>query len=230
MDSERISAALERAGRPGAPRVEVLAPRRLPALRRLGIVSGSFDPITVAHVAVAAALVAGGADLTLLLYSAGTLPKDGGGRSSAPLLSAEDRVASVVAVSRAHPELGAAVCSHGLLADQAEAVARRFPGAAVVMGMGSDKVRQLFDPRWYGDPRAALERLFALAEVVYALRAGDDDPGDALEPGWRSRLRRVDLPPAVAGISSTSVRDRLRAGGDVSALVPAEARPFLPVH
>jgi nicotinamide-nucleotide adenylyltransferase len=226
VDRGRIREVLDRARRPGPPRLEVLDGS--PSEGVVGLVPGSFDPMTVAHVGLAEAM---DADLALFLYSPATLQKETGpgGSPEPPLLSEEDRVASVLAVVGPRPGRGVAVCSHGLLADQAEAAARAFPRAALVFGVGSDKIRQLLDPRWYRDRDTDLSRLFSLAEVAFAVRSGDDgpDPVEAAGAPWGSRIRRLDLDPRLAGISSRAVRAALRRGQDVTDVVPAEVLPFL---
>lgn len=227
MDPIATRAALERSRAPGRSRLEVLRPT--PAVEVLGLVPGSFDPMTVAHAALAEAL---DADLTLFVYSPRTLPKQAGpgGAASAPLMEEEDRVASLLAYCRARPGLGVALSSHGLLIDQAEAAAAWFPRARLVFGVGSDKVLQILDPRWYPDPGAALGRLFTLAEVAYAIREGDRDPLDtrpAGAAGWGGRLRPLLLPEHVRAISSRRTREAVRRGEGADAMVPPEVRPFV---
>jgi nicotinamide-nucleotide adenylyltransferase len=225
MDRGRIREALDRARRPGPPRLEVLDGGH--GAGGVGLVPGSFDPMTVAHLGLAEAL---DSDLGLFLYSPATLQKESGpgGPPEPPLLSEEDRVASVLAVVRPRPRLGMAVCSHGLLADQAEAAARAFPRSSLVFGVGSDKIRQILDPRWYRDRDADLSRLFTLAEVAYSVRSGDDRPEPAEAAGpWGSRIRRLDLDPRLARVSSRTIRAALRRDEDVSAVVPDEVGPFL---
>jgi nicotinic acid mononucleotide adenylyltransferase len=192
-------------------------------------VAGSFDPMTVAHAAMAETLDAA---VVLLVWSPATLPKEAGpgGAPAAPLFEPEERIASLLAYGAARPNVAVALCSHGLYADQAEAAAAAFPDARLVFGLGSDKLRQLFDPRWYRDRDAALARLFAVADVAYAVRAGDEAVvGELLarEDRWRPRLRRLDLDPVVAEVSSRSVRRDLRRGADVTALVPDQVLPFV---
>jgi nicotinic acid mononucleotide adenylyltransferase len=193
------------------------------------MVPGSFDPMTVAHAALAGSV---GAELALLVWSSATLPKERGpgGGAAPPLLEPEDRLASMQAWCAPRPWAQVAICSHGLLADQAEATAAAFPGARLVFGIGSDKVLQLLDPGWYEDRDADLGRLFARAEVAWALRSGDEEPIRAAlerEPRWRGRIRRLDLPADVAEISSRAVRRAVRRGEDVAASVPPEVLPFV---
>jgi len=227
----RIGRALARANESGPPRLEVLWPYSPGSPERVGIVSGSFDPMTLAHAAMADAL-ARSAELVLFLYSPRTLPKEAGpgGDPGAALLSPRDRVASLLAYCRSRRGRGVAVCSHGLYADQAEAAVGALPGADIVFGVGSDKLVQLADPKWYEDRDRALDRLLSVARVAYAVRQGQDEPvaGVLKEMHrWRERIQPVDLPSGLADLSSRRVREVVANGGDVGDLVPSEVLPFI---
>jgi nicotinamide-nucleotide adenylyltransferase len=225
MDRRALATAIDRARRPGGPTLEILGASP-PPVRSAGLVAGSFDPMTVAHRALAEALET---DLTLLVWSPATLPKEEGpgGDPSPPLLQPEDVLASLLAWCEPRPWARVAVCSHGLLADQVEAAAAAFPGARLVLGMGSDKVLQLLDPRWYRDRDAVLERLLERAEVAAAPRAGHAMESVVRRTPWPDRIRTLRLPAELAAVSSRAVREAVRAGQDVSALVPAEILPFV---
>jgi nicotinamide-nucleotide adenylyltransferase len=216
--------ALGRARAATEPRLEVLG--GAPPVGSLGLVPGSFDPMTVAHAALVEALEV---DLALLVYSPRTLPKDPSpGGVEPPLLDEADRIGSLLAYAAGRDWVEVALCSHGRLVDQTEAATAAFPGARLMFGVGSDKVAQILDPRWYQDPAAEIGRLFALVEIRYGVRSGSkmDHVIGAAGP-WRSRLRPLDLPEGVAALSSTRVRAALRRGEDVDPLVPPEIRPFL---
>jgi nicotinate-nucleotide adenylyltransferase len=226
---EELLAELRSADRPRL----VLRPeplRRGP--KRVALVAGSFDPMTVAHAALAEAAMER-ADLAVLLYSARTLPKEG--PPLGPLLSEPERIAALDAFCRNRTRMVVGLCSHGLLADQVEAARDRFPPARLILVMGSDKLLQLLDHRWYGDRDAVLDVLFRESEVLFALRSGDEDAVQEVLAGlkdspWRSRLTQLQVPPSLAAVSSRVVRERLRRGEDVGPLVPPEARSFLPRH
>jgi nicotinamide-nucleotide adenylyltransferase len=192
----------------------------------VALLSGSFDPLTIAHAHLAERAMAV-AEAVVLVYAVDTLPKEGA--AAPPLLPVPDRLEVMRRYARSEQRRFLGLCSHGLLADQAEAAGERFPGAELWMVTGSDKVQQLFDPRWYEDRDEALERLFARARVLYAERAGTEGVVDDLlarpeNERWRDRLRRLDVPPEIAGLSSRMVRELVRRGDDVLALVPPEAR------
>lgn len=224
VDRRALAAAIGRTARPGRPRLEILGASPTP-VRSVGLVAGSFDPMTVAHAALAEAL---GTDLTLLVWSPATLPKETGpgGAPSPPLVEPETVLASLVSWCEPRPWARTAVSSHGLLVDQVEAAAASFPRSRLVLGMGSDKLRQLLDRRWYKDRDSVLDRLFDRAEVATAARSGAG-PDVADEPRWAGRIRAVRLPAEVAAVSSRSVREAVRAGRDVSSIVPPEVLPFV---
>jgi cytidyltransferase-like protein len=198
---------------------------RAPAASSVALLAGSFDPVTVAHLALAEAAREHAA-LVVALYSARTLPKEPG--TPVPLLEERERIETLAAVCAGREGLAAGLCSHGLLADQVAAAAGRFPGAGLFVVLGSDKLAQLLDPVWYEDREGALGTLFSSATVLYATRRGEEAEAaravaEAAALGWGARVRRLDVPPDVAAVASRDVRDRARRGDDVSALVPAEA-------
>lgn len=222
-----IGRALLRAARPGPPFLEPLLLPEEPT-GKVGLLPGSFDPMTLAHAALAEALRDRGADPVVFVYSTRTLPK--GGTVEPPLLTPERRLRALVAFCEKRKGFGVALCSHGLYADQAEAAATMFPGADLEIGVGSDKILQIFDPSWYEDSDAALGLLFSRARVIYAVRGEDEAAlGQTLEanPRWAGRMERIDLSSDLSGISSRAVREAARRGENVSALIPPEAVPFL---
>ena len=106
------------------------------------------------------------------------------------------------------------------------------PGAELFLAMGSDKVLQLLDPKWYEDRERTLDGLFAEARVLYAARAGDQAlVAEALAAPqnrrWRDRFERLEVAPEAAAVSSRMVRELIRKGSEVGHLVPPEVRPFV---
>lgn len=195
----------------------------------VALLSGSFDPLTVGHAELAQAAL-GHADLVLLVYSVSTLPKEG--EPPEPLLSEDERLAVLEAFCEARPGIEPALCSHGLIAEQVEAAVARFPASDLVLVMGSDKVRQLLDPKWYENRELALEPLFSRATVLYAERTGEQGMVERLlgrpeNVSWRHRFHRLEVAPDAASISSRMVRQQLASGNDVGQLVPAESMALL---
>jgi nicotinic acid mononucleotide adenylyltransferase len=218
----------------GAPAMRAFA--RVGALThatRIGLFPGSFNPLTDAHVAVAdAARAQAQLDTLAWAMAAVTVDKERVARSS--LL---DRLAQLVAF--AHPR-GEAVLllNRGLYVDQV-AILRAAVGSLVrvFVVVGFDKVVQIFDPRYYADRNAALDALFATADLLVAPRAGAGAEQVAALLGKRENrayahhVTPLDVPTAHRDDSSTEVRalaadpqaHRDQPGDQLAQLVPPEA-------
>lgn len=150
----------------------------------IGVYPGSFDPLTVAHLAVAdAAVLHLRLDRLDLAISRSALGKEHLDDS------VEERVEQIRATVADRPKLAVVVLDVGLIADVAQGY------DAVVMG--ADKWNQVTDPSWYGGDHAARDRAVArLPRVAVAPRAGHDAPADLLLP----------VPEGIGHISATAVR------------------------
>jgi hypothetical protein len=151
----------------------------------IGCYPGSFDPPTVAHLAVAEAAVerAGLARLDLVVSRVAL------GKEDRAVPSLADRVAVLREVAATRPWLGVVVTDARLIAD----VARGYD----VVVMGADKWRQVTDPAWYGGDPAARDRAVAsLPRALVAPRAGDRPEGVEL----------LDVDEAHHGVSASAVR------------------------
>jgi predicted RNA-binding protein with PIN domain len=152
---------------------------------RNGAYPGSFDPLTVAHLAIAEAAVdAAALDRLDLVLSRSALGKEDGAHASI-----DARVAAIERAARDRPWLRAVVTDAQLIAD----IARDYD--AVVMG--ADKWAQVRDPSWYSDTRARDAALAALPRVLVVPRPGFDTAGAEL----------LDVAEEMTHVSSTRVRD-----------------------
>lgn len=132
----------------------------------VGCYPGSFNPPTVAHLAVAEAAVrqAGLVRLDLVLSQVAL------GKEQLERPTVEERAEVLRAVAADRPWLGVVVTEHRLIAD----IAAGYDAVVV----GADKWRQVVDPRWYGDDPAARDAaVAALPRVLVAPRAGDRPEG-----------------------------------------------------
>jgi len=205
-----------------APAIATLKP---PSARRsVALLPGSFNPPTAAHMLLAERALQEGFDCVILLLARNTVGKQPSG------LIPEDRLLAMRALTGGSFGVGAS--SHGLYADQAEAAKVLYPDAEITFLVGSDKVEQIFDPRWYSDPDRALERLFGSARLVVAPRA---DQGELLRSvleapqnrRFADRVSILRLHPAVSDLSSTRVRGLLRSGAEPAGLVPPAVAELL---
>lgn len=209
-----------------APLALVAGEARLRAARRVGVLAGSFNPPTLAHVALAAsALAHGDVDAVLWVISRVTVDKEAVTR--APLAA---RLTVLAALTEALPGDAAGLINGGLYADQARLLRAALPQMTdLAFIVGYDKIVQIFDPRYYADRDAALHDLFTNARLLVAPR-GDDDAAaltallaaPAQRP-WADRVAGIPLDPRWRRLSSSEVRARIDSGLPIADLVPPEA-------
>lgn len=158
---------------------------------RRAVYPGTFDPPTVAHLAVAdAAMEQAGMDRVELVVSRQPLGK---GDGPGPVIA--ERMAVLDALVASRPWLSARVTDLQLLADIAA------DADAVILG--ADKWEQVVDPAWYGGDAGARDR--ALARLPLALVA--PRPPSPLPPAEPGRVQRLLVDAEHAAVSSTAVRD-----------------------
>jgi nicotinate-nucleotide adenylyltransferase len=157
---------------------------------RVGVYPGSFNPPTVAHLAIAeAAVSAGRLDRVDLVVSRQPLGKD-----PVTVPSLDDRMALLGRMAARHPHLGVVLSPARLLVDIAE-------GADAVV-LGADKWAQVVDPSWYDDDPGARDAAVArLPLVLVAPR-----PPVPLPAPVPDRIVILDLPPQHLEVSSTAAR------------------------
>lgn len=152
---------------------------------RVGCYPGSFDPPTIAHLAVAeAARRHARLDRVDLVLARRTLGKD-----HLDPASVDRRCAVLEAVAAERSWLGVVVTDARLIVDQAAGY------DAVVMG--ADKWAQVTDPAWYGGSAAARDAAVARLPRVLVAPRGDARPGG---------VELLDLPAHLAAVSATAVR------------------------
>jgi hypothetical protein len=163
---------------------------RVAARARVGVYPGSFNPPTVAHLAIVeAALSAGRLDRVDLVVSRQPL-----GKEVVTVPSLEDRLALLELMAARRPHLGVLLTHARLLVDIA--------AGAEALVLGADKWAQVVDPRWYGDDPGARDAAVArLPLVLVAPR-----PPVALPPPVPGRIMILDLPPEHLEVSSTAAR------------------------
>lgn len=155
---------------------------------RHGVFPGSFDPLTVAHLAIADAARAQCAlDQLDLVVSHVALAKED--RHQSPVA---ERLAAIEAATTDRPWLRARSTAAQLLADIADGYD--------LLVVGADKWLQLHDPRFYGGSDARMQAALArIPPVAVAPRAGVALPTDG--PAFV-----LQLDPAHHRVSSTAVR------------------------
>ena len=174
-------------------------------MARLGILGGTFDPIHVGHLAAASEV-----HHVLGLDSILLIPANAQPLKPAPVASGTDRLAMCEAAIASDPRMqvsdidlqrGGPTYTVDTLGD----LRKLHPGADFFFITGADSLATL--PQWKD-----YETLVTLATFVGVSRPGHS-------------LKQLDAPhvlvevPAMA-VSSTDVRDRVRAGAPIRYLVP----------
>ncbi|HJY85047.1 MAG TPA: hypothetical protein VKK81_28685 [Candidatus Binatia bacterium] len=212
------------------PTLRLLYPEAVSPVRRVGILCGSFNPLTLAHTQLAERA----REMYQLDRVFFTLAKVTVDKERVTGLGLEDRLLLLSLYAQRHDYAGVALVNRGLYFEQAQAF-RSLLGAQVELNfvVGMDKLLQILDPHYYQDRDAALHQLFAFASLIVANR-GDlaqeachqllAQPENQL---YRSQVRFCPLPLTLADLSATAVRNRLAAGKAVDETVPAETASFL---
>ncbi len=152
----------------------------------LGCYPGTFNPATIAHIAVAeAAWQQCGLDRVDLVLSRITLGKEHGDVSA----SVDDRARTLRTLLIGRPWLGVVVTDAQLLSEIAD-------GYDVVV-MGADKWAQINEEQWYDSPAARDTALTSLPQLAIAPRPPFEIPEHAITLATSRQLW---------GVSSTAVR------------------------
>ena len=182
---------------------------------RVGLLGGSFDPVHHGHLILARDAVETLALDRLRFIPAARNPLKAG-ENHAP---AELRLAMLHAATADEPEFAVDDVElrrppPSYTVDTVADVARRFPGARLVLLVGEDNVPGF--PRW-----RRWEELRAMVEIA-VLRRGPGPGGDA-SPFCTLTTRRLD-------ISATEIRKRVAAGRSIRYLVPEAVRKVILTH
>ena len=234
-DTARIAALARIRPTPDAtsvPHAGVLASAAdLRTAQSVGVLAGSFNPLTLAHLALAVAARAhAGLDRIVWTMAAVTVDKERVERAAVA-----DRLAQLEALAASCPGAAVARTNHGLYVDQARAFrALISPGARLSFVVGFDKIAQIFDPRYYADRDAALAELFALTDVLVAPRAGMGASALAnllAQPEnarFASHVRFLAVSDTYTQDSSTEVRALASAASAAGAVASERLRVLAP--
>ena len=219
--------ALAEIARAPEPRAKLLT--SLPPARTLAVMPGAYNPPTLAHLALAEAAKARGADAFLFAVGTVTIDKPESG------LRVEERLCLLCELADASRGFGVVALNRGLYAEQAEALRRSLPALEeLTFIVGMDKIGQIFDRRYYENFEDSLAALFAGARLAVAGRgSGEREALEAIlarEPARRfeQSIDWLELDPRWRNASSTQVRESL-ARGELPALPPPVER-YLRAH
>ncbi len=194
---------------------------------RIGVLCGSFNPLTLAHTELADQACRT-FQLDQLLF---TLAKVTVNKEHVIGLGLEDRLLLLLLYTAQRPKTGVALVNRGLYVEQAQAFCAIFgQQVALFFIVGMDKLIQILDARYYQDRETALAQLFSLTSLVVAnrgemgRRAFDDLLNQPANRPYQADVHFLALPESVGNLSSTAVRDARDVRG---AQVPPEVAAFL---
>jgi nicotinic acid mononucleotide adenylyltransferase len=195
----------------------------------LGVFPASFNPPTAAHEAlVGEARNAVPLDECLLVLDLQAMDKECFG---APW---EERLLMLLALFKADPACSVGICNRGLFLEKVEAVYQDYAqDTAIHFIVGYDTIERVLDCKYYGDRDQDLRSLFSKARFLVASRGAND--AQVLKALFAREENRpfaaqvvpLTLPPAVALVSSSAVRQQLARGQSVKGLVPAMLEEYL---
>ncbi len=171
-------------------------------MKKIGILSGAFNPLTRAHVALAEAA------RTVVDEMIAAIPRSYPHKEfhGATIAQRWEMLSRSGAFDRVE------VTEGGLFIDMASELAQ--PGAELYFVCGRDAAERVLN--WdYGDPAGA-DRMLERFHLLVASRHGDF----FAPPRFASRVRALDLAGPLDHVSSTEVRDRIAAGEPWEHLVP----------
>lgn len=204
-------------------------PEQIPTLRwlrqverkqgrlRLGVLSGTFNPPTRAHLAMAER-AAKQLRLDQVLFVLPEIPP----HKVQLEASLEDRAGMLTTAIAGHPEFSAAITSHGLFLDICRALEPHYPvGTQVIFLAGKDAAERILLHWPYADTAAALAEMFARFEIAVAERGGRFQvPADSLAARYVEKIHSLQMPAEWQELSATRARERVSRGEPVADLVP----------
>jgi nicotinate-nucleotide adenylyltransferase len=182
---------------------------------RLAILPGAFNPVTRAHTAMAEGALAV-ADEVLFVLPRVFPHKDYTAAGVA------DRLALLRAAVGGDSRFSLATSGRGLFIDLSrEARAGYGPAAELFLLCGSDAAERIAG--WDYGPADGIHKQLEHYGLLVASRGDRYEP----PPELRERVRSFDIPAELAGVSSSEVRRRLRAGERWQELVPPSVAPLI---
>ena len=226
-DYGRYTELFDRLDPSAPPQIELVHRAAPPILKRgkkLGIFSGSFNPLTLAHTRMVEDTVAKyQLNELLLLLAKANVDKAVFGL---PLAA---RLLTVKRYAKSRQAFSVGVSSHGRYIDKVAALKSIFPpDTELHFIVGYDTLVRIFDTKYYTDTdfHAELQALFVSARFIVANRAEADIKTIAsfmAQPEIRqytSYISSILLPDVYAYMSSTQVRELLARGEAIEHLVP----------
>jgi nicotinate-nucleotide adenylyltransferase len=214
----------------GTPHIRLVrpAPHGLgpPGNNRLAVLGGAYNPITLAHLAMADTAVEA-FHLHEVLFLLPQVPP----HKTIFGASLEQRLVmmQLAVAERSYAAVG--LSTHGLFIDIYQALQEIYPSQPVVFFLtGRDAAERILT--WdYADTATAYRQMFTSFHLIVCDRDGGlhlpDDP--RLDP-YRNRIHRCQFPADYDDVSSTAIRQRCQQGLPINDLVPAAVARYITEH
>ena len=224
-DYERYTELFNQLDPAAPPQIELVHRPTSPILKsgkKLGIFSGSFNPLTLAHTRmVEDTLTKYQLDELLLLLAKANVDKSVHGL---PLAA---RLLTVKKYAENRQGFSVGVSSHGRYIDKVTALKPIFPAETEFhFIVGYDTLVRIFDAKYYTDFHTELKELFIAARFIVANRAEanikaiESFMAQSEIQQYASYISSILLPDVYAYMSSTQVRELLARGEAIEHLVP----------
>jgi nicotinate-nucleotide adenylyltransferase len=177
----------------------------------LGILSGTFNPLTRAHIALARAALSGPTAVDELLF---VLPRALPHKSYGEV-SFDDRLAMLETALAGEPRFSIAASEGGLFIEIARECRAVYPPETRLLFLcGRDAAERIVN--WDYGEAGVVGRMLQEFELLVAPRRGPYAPPEE----WRGKIHALALPCDLSEISATEVRNRIRRGEPWERLVP----------
>jgi nicotinamide-nucleotide amidase len=196
---------------------------------RLGIFPASFNPPTMAHVAlVREARKEGRLDEILILLDIQAMDKE------ACEAKFEHRLTMVKRVFGRDPKISIGLSSGGLFLQKLKPLGEYYPSSVEIFFIvGFDTILRVMDGKYYRNRKGSLSKLFCQSRFIVANR-GDQEKAAFLrlfnQPDnlkYRDKLSFFTLSPKFSTLSSSLIREGIRRRLPVDEWIPAPALRFI---
>ena len=190
----------------------------------VGVLSGTFNPPTRAHLALAREAMAR-LRLDEVVFVLPQVPPHKGELEA----SLEDRAEMLRRMLAREANFSAGICSHGLFLDQHRAIAPHYPkGTRFLFLTGRDAAERILLHWPYAEPRKALEEMFARFEFAVAARGGEFNiPAGTPAARHAAKIHPFHIPPEYEALSATRAREAVGRGERIETYVPEKVAEYM---